>query len=207
MISLYLVRHGQCVVTAKEYLQGQVDSPLTELGVRQAKAAAERLASVPVSAVYASDLCRTVATAEPIAERHNLPVIKTPLIREMHLGEAQGLTVPQFKEKYPEAYAKWQENALINRPPGAERFEDVIERCGKFLEQIKAVYKDGETIVAAVHIGSVSGLLCAALNMPVQFYVSISVANASLSILDLGEETKLRLLNDTCHLHSVRITD
>jgi len=191
------------VVTAEEYLQGQVDSPLTELGLRQAEAAADRLASENFTAIYASDLCRTVATAQAIALRHNLPVIRTPLIREMHLGEAQGMTVPDFKVKYPREYELWQEDPITHRPPGAERFEDVIARCGKFLEQVKATHKSGDKIAVAAHVGSICGTVCAAFNLPVQFYLSMSVGNASLTCLDIGESAHLRCLNDTCHLREL----
>src|SRR5664279_1147846 len=95
-ITLYIVRHGQTVDNLENRIQGHTDSPLTKLGVRQAEAVADRLASENFSAIYSSDLGRAIHTAEIIAAKHDLPVQPTPLLRELNLGVAQGLTGDEF---------------------------------------------------------------------------------------------------------------
>ncbi len=207
MITLYLVRHGETVYNLENRIQGHSDSPLTPLGVRQVKAVAGRLAGEKISAIYSSDLGRAVATAEAIAQPHGLAVMQTDLLREAYHGLVQGMTLAEFQSAYPEEFRLWRENSALHRPPGAETLEDVIKRCGVFLDHVRERHSDGEIIAAAVHGGSLRGVLCAALGQSVSFYRSLHSANASLSIVELGERPSLRLLNDTCHLHTIEITE
>lgn len=204
MITLYIVRHGQCESGPRGFIQGQSDSPLTELGKRQAEAVADRLASEHISAIYTSDLSRARDTAQPIASRHELAAITTELVRECCLGVAQGTTERQFAKRYPEEHRLWRKESITNRPPGAERFEDVIARCGRFLDQVRGERRDRETIVVVGHIGSVNGLICAAFDLPVRFYLGMRPDNTGLSILEIGDAPALRLFNDTCHLAGLR---
>lgn len=207
MIRLFIIRHGQTVDNLEGRIQGHCDSPLTPLGRMQAEAIADRLAREEFSAIYSSDLGRAMATAEAIASRHTMPIRATDLLREAHLGQAQGLTRAEFEARFPEEYRKWRRDSLANRPPGAETLESVIERCGEFLRRVSEEHADGEKLAVVVHGGSVRGLICAALSLPGSFYRAVHTANASLSILDVGESSTISLLNDTCHLDSVRITE
>jgi broad specificity phosphatase PhoE len=202
LATLYIVRHAQCQSNPPNVIQGQIDSPLTELGWQQAQAIAHRLSSESFSAAYSSDLSRARNTAELIAQRHSMPVITTPLLRECCLGAAQGLTEAEFAALYPEDYKKWKSDPINNRPPGAERFEQVIDRCAEFLSQVRETHSLKENVLVVAHMGSISGLICAALELPLHCYFAIEVANASLSILKVqtGEKPALVLLNDTCHL-------
>ena len=43
MTELYFVRHGQCVANAEGVLAGRQDSPLTELGIEQAREEAVKI--------------------------------------------------------------------------------------------------------------------------------------------------------------------
>ena len=202
MITLYIVRHGHCTGNIDGFIQGQLDSPLTELGLRQAEAVADRLANIDFSAIYSSDLSRTRATAEAIASKHGLKVQTTELIREAHLGRLQGMTETEFCAQFPESYSQWRQDPINHRPPEAEKFEDVIARSGLFLNMIKKAHSPGEQLAVVVHVGSLRGLICAACNLPVSSYLSFFAANASLSILDIGDRCILRLLNDSCHIQN-----
>lgn len=207
MITLYLVRHGETVHNLEGRIQGHADSPLTPLGVKQAAAAAARLACEKFDAIYSSDLGRAVATAKIISTPHNLPVNTTELIREGCFAKVQGLTRKEFEQEYPEDYRKWREDSVHFRPPGAETLESLISRCGKFLQMISEKHKDGDRILAVVHSGSLRGLICAACGQGPAFFRCMHTSNASLSVIDIGDRPILRLLNDTCHLHNVRVTE
>jgi len=207
MITLYIIRHGETVDNLEGRIQGHTDSSLTPLGVRQAQAVADRLASDKFTAIYSSDLGRAMATAEAIASRHNMPIISTDLLREANLGVGQGKTAEELLREYPEEYRRWKENSAIFRLPGAESLESVIERCGKFIQNVLNEHEDGAKLAVIVHSGSLRGLICAACGLSVDFYRFIHTANASLSILDIGKRPSLKLLNDTCHIHAIEVTE
>ncbi len=145
-------------------------------------------------------------TAEFVASRHGLGVKTTPLLREFHLGVAQGLTREQFCRSYPEECRLWQSDPAVHRPPGGETIEDIIERCAEFSEQVSGECADGEKLAVIAHGGSIRGLVCAVFGLPPSFHVSMSVSNASLSLIEIGQRPHLRLYNDTCHLNGLDAT-
>jgi alpha-ribazole phosphatase len=174
-----------------------------ELGVKQAAAISRRLRDETFDAIYSSDLGRALATAKAIASSRGLVIQTTDLLREAYLGLAQGLTTDEFAERYPDAFCKWREDSVANRPPEGETFEHVINRCRAFLDHIAGEHSGEARIVAVAHGGSLRGLICAALDLPPAFFTRIRTANASLSILEITDRPVLRLLNDTCHLDSL----
>jgi probable phosphoglycerate mutase len=103
---LLLVRHGQSTWNALGRWQGQADPPLSELGERQAAAAARRLgdgAVPPVARVVTSDLVRARRTADVIAAVLGVELEIEPRLRERHAGEWTGLTRAEIDEGWPGA--------------------------------------------------------------------------------------------------------
>jgi broad specificity phosphatase PhoE len=90
--TLLLVRHGETDWNAEGRLQGHTDTPLNELGRRQALTLADELAGDGIEAVYSSDLARARETAEIVAGRLGLPVVLDPDLREKDWGTWEGLT-------------------------------------------------------------------------------------------------------------------
>jgi broad specificity phosphatase PhoE len=84
--TLLLVRHGETDWNAEGRLQGHTDTPLNELGRRQALTLADELAGDGIEAVYSSDLARARETAEIVAERLRLAVVLDPDLREKDWG-------------------------------------------------------------------------------------------------------------------------
>lgn len=207
MITLYLVRHGETEYNLEGRIQGHLDTPLSDLGKKQAKCVSSRLADEKFDAIYSSDLGRAHTTAEILAAHHNLTIKTTPLIRESNLGILQGLTRAEIEVKYPESEYEWRRNPLTMRPPGAETREDVVARCVEFLNNIEQNHNDGEKLLVVGHGGSLRGLVIAALHLPIPSYRMMHFSNASLSIVAIGEQPAIWMLNDTCHLKSLRTSE
>src|SRR5687767_8200309 len=101
---LFLIRHGQSAGNAEGRFGGHGPTPLSDLGLRQAKLAAKALSKEGISAIYSSDLDRAVQTAECLAQLLNIPVRTTKAFRERHVGVLEGLTFDESKESHPEDY-------------------------------------------------------------------------------------------------------
>src|SRR3989337_2728452 len=100
---LILVRHGESEWNRIGRYQGQADAPLSDLGLRQADALANRLRHEQIDAIYTSPLQRARKTAEAIARFHpEIPFTEDPGLHEIHHGEWQGLLAHEVREKYPE---------------------------------------------------------------------------------------------------------
>ncbi len=204
MITLYLVRHGESIYNAEGRIQGHQDIALSELGAKQAKLIAARLASERFDAIYSSDLVRASATADIIATRHNLPVYTTTLLRESKLGIIEGLTRAEIDDRFPPEANEWLWNPLSARPPGAESIQDVIDRARQFLDETLPKHSDGSQLLIVGHGGSLRGVIIAGLDLPSDFYRRMHFSNTNLSIIELGDRPALRLLNDTCHMDSLK---
>ena len=105
---LFIIRHGETQWNAIGRWQGHCDSPLTEKGIRQAKAVANFLTQYQIYAIYSSDLGRAVQTAEIIGARTGQKVILDYRLRERHLGIFQGLTEAEMREKLPDEYNQYK---------------------------------------------------------------------------------------------------
>ncbi|MFZ4585234.1 MAG: histidine phosphatase family protein [Acidimicrobiia bacterium] len=140
MTSFLIVRHGESTWNVEGRWQGQADPPLTELGERQAAAAAHAVGAV--DAVVASDLQRAAHTAAIIANALGVgPVLVDPRVRERHAGEWQGLTRDEIDVRFP----GWLQEK--KRPEGFEHDEPVVARAMGLLDELAATYEDAAVLV------------------------------------------------------------
>ena len=153
------MRHGETEWNATKRAQGQADLPLNDAGRRQAAEAARALATETVEAVYASDLVRATDTAEAIAERHGLKVIRDPRLREIDQGEWEGLTGPEIRRRWP---GQWEGSRHVERRPGGESPEEVTRRALEALADIVARHPHG-TVVVVSHGGTIRWISAEAL--------------------------------------------
>jgi len=200
MVRLLLVRHGVTTWNAQHRYQGHTNVPLSEVGVRQAVALAERLSAEEIHTLYSSDLDRARTTARLIAQRHDLPVCLEPRLREIHFGAWEGLSYQQIQERYAEEYKAWKADPMSVAPPGGETLAQVAERVRAVLDQL-AVRHLNETVLITAHGGVLQVLLCLVLGLEPRGRWQFRLDNTSLSEVLLYEEGGvLTKLNDTVHL-------
>lgn len=148
---LLLLRHGESVWNAAGKWQGWADPPLSPAGEDQARAAADALIGVGLTAVVASDLERARRTADVIVERLGLgEVVIEPGIRERDVGEFSGLTRDEIDARWPGMIAKWRRGE-VERAPGGEGPE-FIERVLVALDRIAERFP-GERVLVVTHGG------------------------------------------------------
>lgn len=127
-LKLILCRHTQTDYNAADILTGQKDIPLNQNGINQARKLADKLAQLPIQAVYCSDLIRAVKTAEILAERHGLKVRPDARLREVSLGKLDGMKRDEARAQYPDPQFHTKNQAFNFRPLGGESYWDVIYR-------------------------------------------------------------------------------
>jgi broad specificity phosphatase PhoE len=148
---LLLLRHGQSVWNAEGRWQGQADPPLSELGERQAAAAAGRLAGVRFSRVVASDLVRARRTAEIIATALGLgDVLLETGLREIDVGDWTGLTRPEIQAGWSGMLAAWSDGRAPS-PPGGETRDHLAERARTTLARVAADASPGDRLLVVSH--------------------------------------------------------
>ncbi len=127
-----LVRHATTDANINGLFVGQVDPPLNARGLLEAEAVAQRLSLEPIHRILSSDLARAEQTAAAIAAHHEgLAIQLDKRLREMHLGDLDGLAGEVVRRDYPELMETWKTNAATAKMPGpgGESLESVLFRA------------------------------------------------------------------------------
>jgi 2,3-bisphosphoglycerate-dependent phosphoglycerate mutase/probable phosphoglycerate mutase len=172
---LVLVRHGETEYNAVGRMQGQLDSELTDIGMDQIRAAAPVLAGYGPAYIVSSDLTRAARTAEEIGQVCGVPVKLDPRLRETHLGEWQGLTLPDVHAGWPGAWEVWRGDPTWP-PPGGESRVDVVARAMPLIDELIEQFGDGPaaTVMLFAHGGLIASLSCALMGLPTPNWTALA---------------------------------
>ncbi|MGB1285267.1 MAG: histidine phosphatase family protein [Aggregatilineales bacterium] len=194
---VYIVRHGETAYNYARRLQGFLPVPLNETGQAQATALGDYLKDTRIDMVYTSDLQRCTETAELACGGRDLTIVHDERLREVNLGQFQGLTRDQIAELYPLEYMRWSGNDAYVVPGGESRIM-VKKRMHIAWKDIIAT-STGEHIMIVSHGGAIRQLLLAILDT--DSVSSTGIPNTSLTILNRHEEIwQAELLAATPHL-------
>ena len=201
MTTILLVRHGQTAWNREERFRGQVDLPLDDLGLAQAEAAGQRIASDwQPAAIYASSLQRTLQTAAGIGRACGLRTTIHDGLLDIDYGAFAGLTPEEAASQYPDLARAWQRAPHMALFPDGESLADVHERAEAALGEIVANHPD-QTLVLVTHVVVCRLLLCAVLGLDISHFWQFEPATASISVFEIsGGHSVLLSFNDTCHL-------
>ncbi len=162
-VHLVLARHCETEWNALHKLQGQVDIPLNEKGKSQAQELAQEFKGEIFHGIYASNLKRAHETASIIAEYHSHMVITEAELREGYYGEAEGITIDEYHDKYREARAYYDglprlEKLKATIVPDAETRYEIATRVSSALLRLSQKHL-GERILVVTHGGVLRSLL------------------------------------------------
>lgn len=193
---LYLIRHGQVEGHERKRYNGQADVALTALGKRQAAWMQRRLAKQPLAGVYSSDLSRAVFTASLVAAEHGLTVTQHAALRELDVGDWQGLPWEELEQRDPEVWQQRLHDLVHFRMPGGESFQEAADRVRPALQQILARHC-GEEIALVAHGGVNRVFLLDAIGAPLEKAFSLEQDCGCLNIIDYRDDgsCRVRLMN------------
>ena len=152
MTELLLVRHGETDWNRDRRFQGHADPPLNDKGREQANALAQELAAEGIELVYTSDLARARETAEVVGARLGANVLLLRELREIDVGEWQGLTWPEIERRYPEGVRSWHERG--HGWESGETYDELGERVVAALRCIAAEHPEQRVLVVG-HGGTI----------------------------------------------------
>lgn len=198
---LIIVRHGESEWNRIGRYQGQQDAPLSELGMQQAQALAERLRNEPIDFIFSSPLQRAAKTAEAIARHHpTVPFEHSSAIMEINHGDWEGLMADEVIARYNAGLQEWRAHPTRSQMPGGESFTNILKRVLDFKEQLFERYR-GKNVLISTHDVVVKILVADALGMNMDRINRIWVTNASISVIEYGEDLPyLVSLSEASHL-------
>ena len=193
MTTLIFVRHGQSQANLDYVFAGHIDTPLTELGVKQAENTAQFLKDFPIERIYASALCRARITAEGTARLHGLSVIPDPAWREVEAGKWEGRPYAELLDSYGADYRTWIEDCGNAHPDGGESVVALSERIYAAFDRLLEENR-GKCVAVFSHATPIRLLSARWLGIPVKDLKDVPFSpNASVSIVDVDEEGTLTI--------------
>ena len=137
-----LIRHGETDWNMSGRWQGQAPVPLNANGLQQAMTTAAfiSMGGIQYAAVYASDLSRAYVTASLIVSKIGGEIVTDKRLREIDLGDWQGLTEAEVKEWDAENFVRVRKDLNHERRPGGESWQDVGARAVTLLEEVVVKY-------------------------------------------------------------------
>jgi probable phosphoglycerate mutase len=135
-----------------------------------------------------------VETAEPIAAKHDLSVIKREGLLEMDIGKWQGKTIKQVART--KLWKVVQYNPTLARFPEGESFGEAQLRIAGELETLTSMHKPTDIIVCVGHSDMIKLAVAYYLGLSLDFFQRLTVAPASITTLNIGKSgTRLVNLN------------
>lgn len=153
MTRFYFVRHGQTMFNEKQIAQGHCDSPLTKLGIEQAKNTREQLAKINFDICFSSSPERCFDTAQIVLDG-KCEIVRTKNLREFYFGELEGDAKHRLWEN------KISDNLVRVaveqgwKDQGGETYQDLWRRVDKQLKEIAIQYPDSNVLIVG-HWGTV----------------------------------------------------
>jgi len=203
---LLLVRHGQSEANVAGLLVGRLDSPLTELGRRQAKLLGEVFASRSTTPrrIVTSPLLRARQTSDAIAEAlagggragERLEVKVDERFVELDYGELDGKAPSDLESGL---WDGWRSDPSW-RPPGGETLEEVGVRVAAACAAL-ASEAVGDDVVIVSHVSPIKAAVSWALGAGPELSWRLSLGVASISRIAIGPAgPALVSFNETAHL-------
>jgi probable phosphoglycerate mutase len=193
----YCVRHGESAFNAQGRIQGQLDTPLSDVGRRQSEAVAAALAGRPIEAVFASPLRRAYETARPLADALRVEIETDARLMEIDAGVFQGKSWPEIEASYPDDARRWMAGDPDFVIPQGESRRALMLRAEAALAEIRA--RSFRQVAVVAHGGVLSAAFKALLGISAERH-PFSLFNASISQIAWKGEVKLVTLNQIDHL-------
>jgi broad specificity phosphatase PhoE len=185
---LLVIRHGETVWNAEHRFTTRSDIPLSDVGIRQAEAAAANLAAASIDRIYSSPLQRALRTAETIAasQATACTIEVDERLIEIDAGPFDGKTTEELRAGPLAAeFAGWHTDDDPTFPDGTETFEHALERIASFF----ADHQDEPGTTLLTTHGSLARLII------------------SSYLLAAPPAQHRRLWLDNCHLAVVELRD
>ena len=196
-----LLRHGQTELSRERRYSGRGNPALTDIGRRQADAAAQFLTQQGgIDAVITSPLQRAYDTAATAAKALGLDVTVDHDLIETDFGGWEGLTFGEAAERDPDQHRRWLRDTGV-APPDGESFDNVAERVRRAQARIINEHS-GSTVLVVSHVTPIKTLLRMALDAGPGILYRLHLDLASLSIAEFYPDgvASVRLVNQTAYL-------
>ncbi|MAX57438.1 MAG: hypothetical protein CL755_01120 [Chloroflexi bacterium] len=200
-MKLHLVRHGETEWNKLGRFQGQQDIALNPRGLAQAKETARAMADDGVIALYSSPLQRTMQVANEISRLTSVPVVPLPGVKELNLGELEGVTGEEMRTIWPDVYSAWSQDPGTLSMPKGESLSQLQDRAWRSLQEVEKAHSGDDVIVVVSHNFAIRTMIHKVLGLPLTNFHRLSLDLSSVSTVEYTSRgRRLTCYNFTGHL-------
>lgn len=193
MTTFILIRHATTIDVGTRLSGRKEGVKLTKKGTAEAAALAQRVAGLPVAAVYSSPMERAQATAEPLAKVWNREVLVMDAFNEIDFGRWTQAEFAQLQSE--EQFALFNQFRSHTRIPGGETMLEAQCRMVKGLQQLMQQHPQQKVAIVS-HCDMIKAVVAYYLGMSLDHLLRLEIEPASVTVLTLYPETaRLQLLN------------
>jgi probable phosphomutase (TIGR03848 family) len=195
MTKFLLIRHATNDTVGKRLAGRMAGLSLNEAGQAQAQALAERLAGLPITAIYSSPLERAVETARPMAKVLQLEPVLCADFLEIEFGQWTNGTFEEL-DRQPQ-FQRFNSFRSSTRIPGGELMAEAQLRMITSLEKLRRQHQQ-ETVAVISHADLIKAAVAYYAGIHLDMFQRIEISPASVSIIEISDEAvRILLVNDT----------
>jgi 2,3-bisphosphoglycerate-dependent phosphoglycerate mutase len=203
MSTLILVRHGQSVWNAENRFTGWVNTPLSELGRKEAERAGVRLTAegVMVDKAFTSELIRAQETGRLILAALGQEELEQEVaweLNERFYGALTGRNKQQTAEEFGEEQVHTWRRSFDTPPPGGESLADTTRRTlPYFRDRIVQATRDHDVVLVSAHGNSLRAIVKELDGLDDEAITGLEIATGVPMLYDLhdGSASNKRILD------------
>ena len=200
-MKFFVVRHGETDWNKLGRFQGHTDISLNDRGLSQASETAVASEDWGYTAIYSSPLVRTVQVAEEIAKVTPMLVSQEPGLKELSLGDLEGVTGEEMRNDWPALFAAWRTEPEKMSMPNGESLGELRDRTWQVILDIEQKHSSDDSIVVISHNFAIRSIVNELLGMPLAYFHRMSLNLASVCTFDSDERgRRLTGYNSSSHL-------
>lgn len=206
-MKLILVRHGETHWNKEGLIQGcDSDIELNETGLKQAGKLAKFFENESITTILSSPLRRAISTAEVIAKHNGLSVGLDQGLRELKVGELEGMSISNLRTTFSLFLLQWWKEREATQLPNGESLVELQQRAWNVVERLLERYRtnpeqdENATVVVVSHYFTTLAIILKALDLPLDYFIKFKLDLGGISILEFRDHiTRLLVFNDTSY--------
>ncbi|MBQ3126465.1 MAG: histidine phosphatase family protein [Clostridia bacterium] len=202
MTRIIAVRHAQSEGNLANFCCGHTDVALTPLGHLQAAETARYIAArYQIDRIYSSDLIRVMMTARPTAEALGMEIIPTRDLREIDVGDWDGLPHSEVDRCWVDERHLWHSDFVNAYCPGGESVRGLFARIRETFRRL-ADENPGQTVALFTHATPVRSMLTEWHGQPIEAINNTPwPGNASVTVIDYHDDGSYTIVEEAYDAH------
>lgn len=201
MGTFLIARHAETIWNKEKRMQGNLDSSLTEMGIRQANWLKNRLRNIQIDQIYSSPQGRALATTNIIKGSRELEVVEIDALKEIQLGSWEGRLISEVAQEYPEKHHHFWNQPELYIPVDGESFEGLTRRVDEFIRALARKNVDQTTLLVSHGVTIKAIINAITRNGQVEmFWYGPAIVSASLTTIHFnGNIFEVECIADASH--------